>query len=68
MNKVENGHDLAYLIWDTNSLEELNHLRDVFDSCMKIRREQFVVIDEIMRKDGLSAEFVRLDDLKVGKP
>ena len=68
MNKAENGHDLAYLIWDTNSLEELNHLRDVFDSCMKIRREQFVVIDEIMRKDGLSAEFVRLDDLKVGKP
>ena len=61
MNKVENGHDLAYLIWDTNSLEELEHLRDVFDSCMKIRREQFVVIDEIMRKDGLSAEFVRLD-------
>ena len=61
MNKVENGHDLAYLIWDTNSLEELNHLRDVFDSCMKIRREQFVVIDELMSKEGLSAEFARLD-------
>jgi len=68
MSKVENGHSLAYLIWDTNSLEELEHLQDVFDSCMKIRREQFVVIDEIMRKDGLSAEFVHLDDLKVGKP
>ena len=60
--KVENGHELAYLIWDTNNVGELEHLQDVFDSCMRIRREQFRVMDEVMRKKDLSVGFVLLED------
>ena len=48
INKVEAGHTLAYLIWDTESLEELEHLRDVFDSCVKMRHERFVVLDGVL--------------------
>ena len=54
---VKRGHELAYLLWDTKSLEDLNHLRDVFNSCMKIRKEQFRVMDQVMKQDGLKVEF-----------
>ena len=59
---VERGHELAYLIWDTKSLEELDHLRSVFDSCMRIRKDQFRVISMIKERTGLRTEFVLLED------
>lgn len=62
MSKAEAGHTLAYLIWNTESLDELEHLRDVFDSCMKIRCEQFRVIDEVMKKRDLRVGYVMLED------
>ena len=58
---VERRHELAYLVWDTNSKEELDHLRDVFDSCIRIRCEQFRVMDEVMSREGLRVEFVPLE-------
>ena len=61
-NNVDVGYKLAYLVWDTNNADELNHLHDVFVSCMKIRREQFRVMKEIMDRDGLKASFTLIDD------
>ena len=62
LDKAEKGQVLAYLVWNAESLEELEHLRDVFDSCMRIRREQFRVMDEVMEKKELSVGFVLLED------
>ena len=66
--KVENGHDLAYLIWDADTKEELDHLEDVFSSCMKIRYEQLGIHERIRKNLNLDAGFVpignRLVDLK----
>jgi len=42
-DKIKTGHSLAYLIWDTDNIDDLNYLKDVFNSCIKIREEQFRV-------------------------
>ena len=59
---VERGHELAYMIWDADSREELDHLRDVFGSCMKIRREQFRVIEQLKLDTDLRVKYVLLED------
>ena len=64
-NKSEKGHALAYLIWDTDSLDELRHLHDVFISCMKIRSEQFRVRDKVLKDDDLRVGFTLIGDREV---
>lgn len=46
--KAERGHELAYLVWDANTFEQLHHLRDVFDSCFEIRKEQIRVLNNLI--------------------
>ena len=62
LNKPERGHELAYLIWDTNTIEDLDHLQDVFLSCYIVRKEQFGVIDRFKKEDDIKVGYVFIDD------
>jgi len=56
------GHELAYVVWDADSPEELKHLKEVFRSCVCQRKDQLRTMQRIYEKEGLRVEYHLLDD------
>ena len=61
-NNVEHGHTIADIIWKIKNQDELECIRDDFNRCYKIRKEQLEIREKIYQGLDLDADFVMLND------